>query len=155
MSNLKEIVDTIFSEMSPTIMAEMKAQDIQALGDVKCLLSSDLEQVLEKLSGSVVKKAKLREALVPHIKQNVAGDPVSLFLLLLLLPLLPTNAALQLLTTKNYHNSTTTVAIQLMYVAILQIVETFVLFCSGHLLDGRRQEDQLCWPHVQRRVVLV
>ena len=108
MSNLKEIVDTIFSEMSPPIMAEMKTQDIQALGDVKCLLSSDLEQVLEKLSGSVVKKAKLREALVPHIKQNVAGDPVSLFLLLLLLPLLPTNAALQLLTTKIYHNSTTT-----------------------------------------------
>ena len=126
MSNLKEIVDTIFSEMSPTIMAEMKAQDIQALGDVKCLLSSDLEQVLEKLSGSVVKKAKLREALVPHIKQNVAGDPVSLFLLLLLLPLLPTNAALQLLTTKNYHNSTTTMTTTIH--ALLACVSS--LFCS-------------------------
>ena len=84
MSNLKEIVDTVFSEMSPTIMAEMKVQEIQALVDMRCFLSSDLEKVLETLSGSVVRKAKLREALAPHIKQNVAGDPVSLFLLLFL-----------------------------------------------------------------------
>ena len=79
MATLENILVSVFGEDAPTIRAELKTEDVTSYDDLKVFTADDLEQVLKKLSGSVGKKAKLRDALLPHIKPSSQGTSSHLY----------------------------------------------------------------------------
>ena len=70
MSSLDNVVADIFTGNASTVLSELKDQDVLAFSDFQTLTETDLEKVLDRISGTVVRKSKFREACLPHIKKS-------------------------------------------------------------------------------------